>query len=757
MARIGYAKIGRSYNLDIRKAGSVGGDADVLNTLRRLALKHPEHEFVLIGKNSGENPQEMGFPANITNPWTKWKENFTSVPDPVKADQFIEGMRELTGDAHLNLDAMIVWAGQHGSANSRIPMIGSDWDEPPGTEFKAGKSPEDLGTNEHNDLITGGTARALATPQFSFVHYVSWLLDFISRWREAGPGPTRREEIWLCPDPRNYLKCREMRWPLKYPILAQYDFLRYHKSERYGRFPDSLKEIEPNGYRENSLWVSNLPYCYSGLELTAVSGPDDVPFDPRPGQHRFGMVVNENLTGVADSRLQILQDWVFPNFTDASIRGHWTEKSQIAIGKAIDPVPYNEVMGVMKSFATTLTTPASGSGWATAKPWEAFALGSVCFFHPRYDDQFHILPSKDGSVGRYQDSRSRTLADFLRVRDAAELVDKVQRLHDQPELYHTIVTEQRRHYEKAYAIWEGGTLSISDRIDLDLYQDSAGDYINPGAVWTTPAERPAAKLKMEVRKEPRPRGTNEERKHKAPVSRRKRIRPEVFEQAQTDAITARAGVEETTSVDTSKPTEKDTYDIQELAANPTSIFATSVISFAEKTDPATRQILNVPTYWTPALGGLSVKPKEEKKARPGKDDYFSQMAKLVATRSTCLRRAVGTVLVNERGHVLATGYNGTPSGFEHCNAGFPCTGATAPSGTNLDGCLAVHSEIAALMQCRDVHEIRSVYVTTAPCVSCVKALLSTGATRIVYAEDYPQAEAAKQLWLTRAGNEWIKL
>lgn len=52
--------------------------------------------------------------------------------------------------------------------------------------------------------------------------------------------------------------------------------------------------------------------------------------------------------------------------------------------------------------------------------------------------------------------------------------------------------------------------------------------------------------------------------------------------------------------------------------------------------------------------------------RPTKDDYFIQMAGLVSTRGTCIRRQVGCVLVNARGHVLATGYNGVAARQPHC-------------------------------------------------------------------------------------------
>lgn len=157
--------------------------------------------------------------------------------------------------------------------------------------------------------------------------------------------------------------------------------------------------------------------------------------------------------------------------------------------------------------------------------------------------------------------------------------------------------------------------------------------------------------------------------------------------------------------------------------------------------------------------------------RPGTDAYFLALAALVATRSTCLRRAVGCVLVDHRGHVLATGYNGVAPKHPHCNAHytdlttkelpklrydgnrliehpFACPGAEAPSGTALDACAAIHAEANALVQCSDPYAIATAYVTAEPCVSCTKLLLVTGCRRVVALEPYPSS--GKALWLASA-------
>jgi dCMP deaminase len=131
--------------------------------------------------------------------------------------------------------------------------------------------------------------------------------------------------------------------------------------------------------------------------------------------------------------------------------------------------------------------------------------------------------------------------------------------------------------------------------------------------------------------------------------------------------------------------------------------------------------------------------------RPSVDEYFMEMCELVAKRGTCCRRKVGCVLVNENKHVMATGYNGRPAGFCHCSEGEPCAAAALPSGMNLDGCEAIHAEQNAMLQCHDVREIHTAYVTLFPCITCTKLLLNTGCKRIVYKDDYCQPEAV-ELW-----------
>lgn len=121
--------------------------------------------------------------------------------------------------------------------------------------------------------------------------------------------------------------------------------------------------------------------------------------------------------------------------------------------------------------------------------------------------------------------------------------------------------------------------------------------------------------------------------------------------------------------------------------------------------------------------------------RLDRDDYYLQMLRLVAARSTCVRRSVGAIIIDGEGVILATGYNGVPRGFDHCNDK-PCLGAGDESG-DTRRCMAVHAEVNAILQCGRLDLARTMYVSCAPCFECAKMICNTGIRRIVSLEDYP--------------------
>ena len=130
--------------------------------------------------------------------------------------------------------------------------------------------------------------------------------------------------------------------------------------------------------------------------------------------------------------------------------------------------------------------------------------------------------------------------------------------------------------------------------------------------------------------------------------------------------------------------------------------------------------------------------------RPSWDDYFMTIVKDVATRSTCRRRRVGAILVKDK-RIIATGYNGGPSGLAHClDIGCLREQLGIPSGQQHELCRGVHAEQNAIIQAAryGVNTDGSVlYCTTQPCVQCTKMLLNAGVVEIVFEEGYPDGLA----------------
>lgn len=434
--KIGYAKLGRSWNLDPAKWSVSGGDVDVRRALDLLSYWHPEHEFVLIGRNSGEDPSTVYMAPNVTNPWTELREQVSGL-GKLSAAEVVEKLDRLTAPLFEDLDAIIVWAGQHGTSNTPIPPVGKTW----------------------QDEVT--------QPQISFVNYGSYLIRGINRWRDQ--DPLNREEIWLCPDPRNYIKCRDLKWPHRHPIQAQFAQVREQKHERYDDASEFLWWNRGIGVPQvkrcddGHVWVSQTAYAYTALELTALPHPSKVGYVQK--ELDFGIVINENRKEVTNSRLKCMQEWVMPSFPDCEIRGVWSDGSKEKLGRPdIEPVPYSDLLQTMGRYRATLTTPASGSGWATAKPWEAFAVGTVCFFHPMYDTQGHIIPTLKQANNMRGDLAH--LAKWLRLREPSDLPKRVEALKASEDAWLWLVRAQRKLFEDRWQEWRGGVIEIERRLGL---------------------------------------------------------------------------------------------------------------------------------------------------------------------------------------------------------------------------------------------------------------------------------------------------
>jgi dCMP deaminase len=130
--------------------------------------------------------------------------------------------------------------------------------------------------------------------------------------------------------------------------------------------------------------------------------------------------------------------------------------------------------------------------------------------------------------------------------------------------------------------------------------------------------------------------------------------------------------------------------------------------------------------------------------RTDKNQYFLKLAKIVATRATCPRRSVGCVIINNYGHIKATGYNGVPSGFPHCTDQ-PCGGQDSGTGNNLEACMATHAEANALLQCESIMDIDKIYLTVSPCINCAKLIGNTSCKMVIYSEEYIDKDGINML------------
>ena len=140
--------------------------------------------------------------------------------------------------------------------------------------------------------------------------------------------------------------------------------------------------------------------------------------------------------------------------------------------------------------------------------------------------------------------------------------------------------------------------------------------------------------------------------------------------------------------------------------------------------------------------------KKARDKRPSWDEYFLEVAEVVASRSTCLRRKVGAIIVKDK-RILATGYNGAPSGLKHClDIGCLREKLRIPSGERHELCRGLHAEQNAILQAV-VHHIdikdSILYATNQPCIICAKMLINAQVKEIVISSGYPDDLAREML------------
>ncbi|MHB8172391.1 MAG: deoxycytidylate deaminase [Thermincolia bacterium] len=145
-------------------------------------------------------------------------------------------------------------------------------------------------------------------------------------------------------------------------------------------------------------------------------------------------------------------------------------------------------------------------------------------------------------------------------------------------------------------------------------------------------------------------------------------------------------------------------------------------------------------------------------SRPNWDQYFMEIARVIAQRSTCMRRQVGAVIIRDN-RILTTGYNGAPAKLKHClETGCIREKMQVPSGQRHELCRAIHAEQNALIQAA-VHGVSidnsTIYITAQPCVLCAKMIVNAGIKKVVFAGDYPD-QLARDI-LAEAGVEMLRM
>lgn len=138
----------------------------------------------------------------------------------------------------------------------------------------------------------------------------------------------------------------------------------------------------------------------------------------------------------------------------------------------------------------------------------------------------------------------------------------------------------------------------------------------------------------------------------------------------------------------------------------------------------------------------------QKITRPDWQEYFMDITRLVARRSTCMRRQVGAILVKDK-RVLATGYNGSPAGLAHCeDVGCIRAQNSVPSGQRHELCRGLHAEQNTIIQAA-FHGVSikgaTLFCTNLPCSICLKMLINAGIKQIIFDEGYPDKLAESLL------------
>lgn len=442
------------------------GDAEKPNLLRRLATRNPTVEWVVVGHNDGgEHPLDL---SNVTNPWYGAKERAVLLPP--RADGYyrtpfapywtgkpawwcseVSGFEDELVELISSLDGMVIHVGQHAPTQLRIPQATRTWHE----TF----TNPDLDGNRVYD---------------SMQSYCRYLVRGLNALGDKTLG--RAPVAWLVPDPRNYLKARDVKWPSGTDdLLAQHQFTRSQRHERYGdyRAPEALgfRDVQLerlNEVNEHELWSANHRYRHADLELMIL--PDEWErYLPATFEERLSIGVATTSTkasvlGEGRRRSRLVNDYVLGAFPRAEVYGKWDAASLEDVpDDTVRETTPDEFYDLLNRWRVTVSLPIVESDWSVAKAYQCWAMNTVCFYVEQVDAQGWTLPSRRQAPGARLIARAGeggvthdlysvrddwtvddvNLAEWLRVETPAELRGRAMHVIEHEPTWRWLVGAQR--------------------------------------------------------------------------------------------------------------------------------------------------------------------------------------------------------------------------------------------------------------------------------------------------------------------------
>lgn len=449
----------------------------------RLAERNPDVDWIVVGHNDADS-----FPNhdNIINPWVGAREVAARMPlypngyyrtafapywtgKPSYWCSEVSGFEDWLVEKISLLDGMVIHVGQHAPTQIRIPQATNTW-------HQTFTSPHLDGNKVYDSMQS----------------YCRYIIRGINALGDVSLGKT--PVVWLVPDPRNYLKARDIKWPTGTDdMLAQAQFNRSQRHERFGdyRSPEALgfrgiKLERPNEVGEHELWSAQHRYRHADLELMIL--PDDwealnqTSFEFRLPVGIATTSTKASVLGESTRRSQLVRRYLLDAFPDAEVYGKWdaTSLSDVPPETVRETTP-DQFYRVLNRFRVTASLPIVDSTWSVAKPYQCWAAGTVCCYVEQVDEQGWTLPSRVRAPGTKQvgfadggplystrddwTENDLTLASWLRVSSPEEFAARARPISESDGLWTWLVRAQ---YDLLKRRWDAKLLEKTIERKLNI-------------------------------------------------------------------------------------------------------------------------------------------------------------------------------------------------------------------------------------------------------------------------------------------------